>query len=119
MVLGIYYLTMDKFKEVDADDSEIVKEYLLDDEDENLKAVKEDAEKGVISSFSKIRVRVIKKASKDGKTVFFKNIVSTPTDLLGRRFKILTERFLHLTIRRSHSSRESSLRDHLLWKTVL
>ena len=94
MVLGIYYLTMDKFKEVDADDSEIVKEYLLDDEDENLKAVKKDAEKGVISSFSKIRVRVIKKASKDGKTVFFKNIVSTPTDLLGRRFKDLNRALL-------------------------
>ena len=94
MVLGIYYLTMDKFKEVDADDSEIVKEYLLDDEDENLKAVKEDAEKGVISSFSKIRVRVIKKASKDGKTVFYKNIVSTPTDLLGRRFKDLNRALL-------------------------
>ena len=94
MVLGIYYLTMDKFKEVEADDSEIVKEYLLDDEAENLKAVKEDAEAGNIGAFSKIRVRVIKKASKDGETVFFKNIVSTPTDLLGRRFKDLNRALL-------------------------
>ncbi len=94
MVLGIYYLTMDKFKEVEADDNEIVKEYLLDDEAGNLKAVKEDAEAGNIGAFSKIRVRVIKKASKDGETVFFKNIVSTPTDLLGRRFKDLNRALL-------------------------
>ncbi len=94
MVLGIYYLTMDKFKEVPADDSEIVKEYLLDDEAANLKEVKEDAENKIIGAFDKIRVRVIKKASKDGETVFFKNIVSTPTDLIGRKFKDLNRALL-------------------------
>ena len=94
MVLGIYYLTMDKFKEVPADDSEIVKEYLLDDEAANLKAVKEDTENKIIGAFDKIRVRVIKKASKDGETVFFKNIVSTPTDLIGRKFKDLNRALL-------------------------
>ena len=94
MVLGIYYLTMDKFKEYKDADDEVVKEYLLDDEDANLAAVKADAESGEIKAFDKIRIRVTKKVSKDGLTVFFKNIVSTPTDLIGRRFKDINRALL-------------------------
>ncbi len=86
MVLGIYYLTMDKFREVEYTDDEIVKVYDADDEYANLEALRKDAEEGKVASFDKIKIRVIKKASKDGQTVFFKDIVSTPEDMLGRKF---------------------------------
>ena len=94
MVLGIYYLTMDRFKEYKGADDEVVKEYLLDDEDANLAAVKADAESGAVGSYDKVRIRVTKKVSKDGLTVFFKNIVSTPSDLIGRRFKDINRALL-------------------------
>ena len=88
MVLGIYYLTMDKFKEYkDVPEEEIKKTYLLDDEAGNLEAIYADAAAGVVGAFDKVRVRVIKKQSKSGDVTFFKNIVSTPTDLMGRKFR--------------------------------
>ena len=86
MVLGIYYLTMDKFKEVAYTEDEIKKEYLLEDEAANLEAVRKDAEEGIIDAYDKVRVTVIKKQSKNGDVTFFKQIVSTPEDLLGRKF---------------------------------
>ena len=86
MVLGIYYLTMDKFKEVDYTEDEIKKEYLEENEAVNIAAVKADAEAGVIGAFDKVRLTVIKKASKTGDVTFFKQIVTTPEDLLGRKF---------------------------------
>ena len=86
MVLGIYYLTMDKFKEVAYTEDEIKKEYLLEDEAANLEAVRKDAEEGIIDAYDKVRVTVIKKQSKNGDVTFFKQIVSTPEDLIGRKF---------------------------------
>ncbi|MCR5543661.1 MAG: DNA-directed RNA polymerase subunit beta' [Eubacterium sp.] len=94
MVLGIYYLTMDKFKEVEYTEDEIKKEYLKEDEEKNLKAIKKDAESGKIGAYDKIRVTVIKKQSKKGDITFFKNIVSTPEDLLGRKFLDLNRALL-------------------------
>ncbi len=86
MVLGIYYLTMDKFREVEYTEDEIKKEYLEEDEAANLEAVKKDAESGEIDAYDKVRLTVIKKQSKSGDVTFFKQIVSTPEDLIGRRF---------------------------------
>ena len=110
MVLGIYYLTMDRFKEYNNADDEVVKEYLLDDEKANLDAVKADAESGAIGAFDKIRIRVTKKVSKDGLTVFFKNIVSTATDLLGRRFKDINRALL------AYDSKEITLQQRIFVK---
>ncbi|SNU07870.1 DNA-directed RNA polymerase subunit beta' [Lachnospiraceae bacterium] len=86
MVLGIYYLTMDKFKEVPYTEDEIKKEYLDENEAANLEAIKKDAESGEIDAFDKVRLTVIKKQSKSGDVTFFKQIVSTPEDILGRKF---------------------------------
>ena len=94
MVLGIYYLTMDKFKEVEYTEDEIKKEYLLEDEAANLAEIRKDAEEGIIDSFDKIRIRVIKKQSKSGDVTFFKNIVSTAEDMLGRKFLSLNRALL-------------------------
>ena len=100
MVLGIYYLTMDKFKEVPYEESEIVKEYLEEDEEANLAAIKKDAEEGKVHAFDKIRVTVIKKKTKADKKEgipsesFFKNIVSTVEDMLGRHFSNLNRALL-------------------------
>ena len=100
MVLGIYYLTMDKFKEVPYEESEIVKEYLEEDEDKNLAAIKADAEKGEVHAFDKIRVTVVKKKTKGDEkegipaTIFYKNIVSTVEDMLGRSFLNLNRALL-------------------------
>ena len=94
MVLGIYYLTMDKFKEVPATEDEIVKEYLLEDENANLEEVKKDAEEGIIKAFDKIRIKVTKKVSRDKLTVFYKDIISTPADLIGRKFKDINRALL-------------------------
>ena len=100
MVLGIYYLTMDKFKEVPFEEDEIKKEYLEEDEDANLKAIQKDAEAGKVSAFDKIRVTVIKKKTKaDEKegipaATFYKTIVSTVEDMLGRKFLNLNRALL-------------------------
>ena len=100
MVLGIYYLTMDKFKEVPFEEDEIKKEYLKEDEDANLKAIQKDAEAGKVSAFDKIRVTVIKKKTKaDEKegipaATFYKTIVSTVEDMLGRKFLNLNRALL-------------------------
>ena len=100
MVLGIYYLTMDKFKEVPFEEDEIKKEYLKEDEDANLKAIQKDAEAGKVNAFDKIRVTVIKKKTKaDEKegipaATFYKTIVSTVEDMLGRKFLNLNRALL-------------------------
>ena len=100
MVLGIYYLTMDKFKEVPFEEDEIKKEYLKEDEDANLKAIQKDAEAGKVNAFDKIRVTVIKKKTKaDEKegipaATFYKTIVSTVEDILGRKFLNLNRALL-------------------------
>ncbi|SEQ10041.1 DNA-directed RNA polymerase subunit beta' [Lachnospiraceae bacterium NE2001] len=100
MVLGIYYLTMDKFKEVPYEESEIVKEYLVEDEAANLEAIKKDAEAGTVQAFDKIRVTVIKKKTKaDEKEgipaeTFYKTIVSTVEDMMGRHFSNLSRALL-------------------------
>ncbi|MCR5215064.1 MAG: DNA-directed RNA polymerase subunit beta' [Eubacterium sp.] len=92
MVLGVYYLTMDKFKEVPFQEEEIKKEYLVEDEAANLEQIKKDAEDGTVSAFDKIRVTVIKKVTKENKKTgdkaltFYKTIVSTVQDMLGHSF---------------------------------
>ena len=100
MVLGIYYLTMDKFKEVEYTEDEIKKEYSEEDEAANLEAIRKDAESGKIQAFDKIRVTVVKKKTKaDEKegipaATFYKTIVSTVEDMLGRRFISLNRALL-------------------------
>ena len=104
MVLGIYYLTMDKFKEVPFTEEEIVKEYLEEDEAANLAAIKKDAEEGVVGPYDKIRVTVVKKKTKESKdektkevipsVTFYKQIVSTVEDMVGRRFSSLNRALL-------------------------
>ncbi len=90
MVLGIYYLTNDRFKETPADESEIKGEFLLDDERANVEAVIEavklpDREKRLRLT-DIVRIRVIKKQTKDN-TRFFKNITCRVHDVVGHYFK--------------------------------
>ena len=92
MVLGIYYLTNDRFREVPYEESEIVKTYDLEDENENIAQIIRDAKAGIIKSEDKIRVRVIKK--KAAVKIFYKNIVSTVQDMVGRRFKNMNRALL-------------------------
>ena len=87
MVLGIYYLTNDRYREVPAKDDEIVKFYDKDDEPGNIADIIRDAKEGIVHPSDKIRVRVIKKASKKSGVIYYKNIVSTVQDMVGRRFK--------------------------------
>ena len=94
MVLGIYYLTNDRYREVPFEEEEIVKFYDLDDEHENVEAIIRDAEAGAVKLTDKIRVRVIKKQSKKSKVTFYKNIVSTVHDMIGRKYKSLNRAIL-------------------------
>ena len=87
MVLGIYYLTLDKFREIEADESEVVKYYDLDDEAANIENIKKDVEEGNIRPEDVIKVRVIKKQSKDKKETFYKDIISIANDMIGRTFR--------------------------------
>ncbi|MBQ9870818.1 MAG: DNA-directed RNA polymerase subunit beta' [Eubacterium sp.] len=94
MVLGIYYLTNDRYREVPFTEDEIVKSYELDDEHENIEAIIKDAESGKVGLTDKVRVRVIKKQSKKSGVTFYKNIVSTVQDMVGRRFSNLNRAIL-------------------------
>ena len=87
MVLGIYYLTNDRYREVPYEEEEIVQSYLLDDEHENLEALHRDLENKKVHLSDKIRIRVVKKHSDKTGVTFYKNIVSTVRDMVGRRFK--------------------------------
>ncbi len=92
MVLGIYYLTMDKFKECEYTEDEIKKEFVLEDEKANLDAVKAAAEAGELEGTDKVRITVVKKITKaDKKTkapaqTFYKTIVAKTQDLIGHKF---------------------------------
>ena len=95
MVLGIYYLTMDKFAEVPADkldEVEIVKEYLKDNESENIADIKKDALAGKLPMHAAVKVRVIKKAT--GSDTFFKDIVGYVRDFVSPMFKDLNSAML-------------------------
>ncbi len=94
MVLGIYYLTNDKFKEISATDDDIVKYYSEENEAANLEAVKNDVVSGKISEYDIVKIKVIKKQSKDGKEIFFKDIYSEAIDLIGRTYKDISRAIL-------------------------
>jgi DNA-directed RNA polymerase subunit beta' len=89
MVLGIYYLTMEKFAELKPEELEganIVKEYLIDNESENIANIKKDAQDGKIELSDVVKVRVIKKESKDKTETFFKDIVGIVRNFLVPRY---------------------------------
>ncbi len=89
MVLGIYYLTMEKyssFTEEEIEKATIVKEYLSDDESANLHDLAEDCKAGKTRLSDVVKVKVIAKMSKDKKEVFYKEIVSTVRNFVGPEF---------------------------------
>ena len=93
MVLGIYYLTMDKFAEVSEEkalDAGIVKEYVKDDEDANLADLTADGLAGKVKASDIVKVRVIKKTSVDKDTKlkehFYKDIYGTVKDFMKPLF---------------------------------
>jgi len=100
MVLGIYYLTMDKFAEVPAEVAlagEIAKEYVKDDEKANLDDLNADGLSGVLKASDIVKVRVIKKTSinkvkdendveKEVKENFYKDIYGTVKDFMKPLF---------------------------------
>ena len=90
MVLGIYYLTMEKFAELkpeDAEKAEIKKEYLAEDESKNLADLEKDCKAGKVRLSDVVKMKVIKKMSKDKKEVFFKEIIGTARNFLKPLFK--------------------------------
>ncbi len=89
MVLGIYYLTMEKYAELspeEAASAKIAKEYLKEDEAANLADIAKDCEKGKLELSDVVKVRVIAKMSKDKKDVFYKEIISYARDFMKPRF---------------------------------
>ncbi|MGN0436334.1 MAG: DNA-directed RNA polymerase subunit beta' [Wujia sp.] len=89
MVLGIYYLTMSKYAELDekaAAEAKIVKEYLTDDESDNLYQLKKDLEAGKVKLTDGVKIKVISKTSKDKKEIFYKDIISTARNFMGPVF---------------------------------
>ncbi|MBR3835053.1 MAG: DNA-directed RNA polymerase subunit beta' [Lachnospiraceae bacterium] len=100
MVLGIYYLTMDKFAEIPAEKAleiGVAKEYTKDDEDANLADLNADGLAGKIKATDIVKVRVIKKTSinkvkdendveKEVKESFYKDIYGTVKDFMKPLF---------------------------------
>ena len=94
MVLGIYYLTNDRYREVPYEESEIVASYMAEDELGNVEEIHRDAESGKVHPTDKIRIRVVKKHSKKSGVTYYKDIVSTVQDMIGRRFKNMNRAIL-------------------------
>ena len=93
MILGCYYLTNERFHEYEmTEETNIVKEYLKDDEFANCDAVRKDAEEGKVGAYDKIRIRVEMNAKKD--PIFYRDIISTPADVIGRKFANLNRALL-------------------------
>ena len=90
MVLGIYYLTMEKYAQLSDEEAvkaTVVKEYVTDDEMANIKALTDDCAAGKIELSDIVKVRVIAKMSKDKKEVFYKEILSSVRNFIGPKFK--------------------------------
>ncbi len=78
MVLGIYYLTMERYASISDEEAanvEIKKEYLADDEKGNLEQLHTDCYAGELDADDYIRVGVVAKKTKA--ETFYKNIVGT------------------------------------------
>ncbi len=89
MVLGIYYLTMDKYaelKEGEYEEKNVVKSYVAEDETKNLSELYEDMEQGRVELHDLVRVKIARKISKDKKEVFFRDVVSTVRNFVGPTF---------------------------------
>ncbi|MBE5944191.1 MAG: DNA-directed RNA polymerase subunit beta' [Lachnospiraceae bacterium] len=90
MVLGIYYLTMEKYAQLSPEEEEtavVVKEYLAEDEAANIAAVISDCEAGKVRLSDVVKVKVTAKMSKDKKEVFFKDILSPVRNFMCPVFK--------------------------------
>ncbi|MDD6327811.1 MAG: DNA-directed RNA polymerase subunit beta', partial [Lachnospiraceae bacterium] len=90
MVLGIYYLTMEKFAELSEEEAakvEIKKEYMAEDEAKNLADMEKDCKSGKIALSDAVKIKVIAKMSKDKKEVFFKDIIGTARNFMKPSFK--------------------------------
>ena len=90
MVLGIYYLTMEKYAELSEEElasAKIVKEYMKEDESANIADIKKDCAAGKIDLSDVVKVKVIKKMSKDKKEVFFKEIVGKVRNFVTPLFR--------------------------------
>jgi len=94
MVLGIYYMTLEKFVEVPYTEDEIVKVYDLEDEAENVRNIRKDAEAGLLKAKDKVRVKVNKKFDKEGNPIIFSDIVSTVEEIFGRKYGSLNQALL-------------------------
>ncbi|MCR5147478.1 MAG: DNA-directed RNA polymerase subunit beta' [Eubacterium sp.] len=93
MVLGIYFLTNDRYRETPADESEIKAVYSLDDEAKNIAAVKEAVMNKELELTDIVKIRVIKKQTKDN-TRFFKDITAKVHDLVGHYYKDMNDALL-------------------------
>lgn len=92
MVLGIYYLTMQRYNQLSEEDAQkaiIKKEYLEEQETTNREQLTKDCEDGVVELSDTVKFRIITKTSKDKKETFHKDIVSCVRDIMGRVFKSL------------------------------
>ena len=97
MVLGIYYLTMEKYAELSEEelaDANIVKEYKSKDEKKNLANLLKDCQEGKVAASDIVKVKVVSKMSKDKATVFYKDIVSTAKNFIEPRFKSVNRAML-------------------------
>ena len=89
MVLGIYYLTMERYASLsdeEVEKVEIKKEYLSDDESDNLYQLSQDCYAGNVDAGDYVKIRIISKMSKDKKEVFHKEIVSTARNFMKPKF---------------------------------
>ena len=87
MVLGIYYLTMERYASISDEEAanvEIKKEYLADDEKGNLEQLHTDCYAGELDADDYIRVRVVAKKTKA--ETFYKNIVGTVRNFMKPKF---------------------------------
>ena len=87
MVLGIYYLTMERYASIsdaEAANVEIKREYLADDEKGNLEQLHTDCYAGELDADDYIRVRVVAKKTKA--ETFYKNIVGTVRNFMKPKF---------------------------------
>ena len=87
MVLGIYYLTMERYASIsdeEAEKVEIKKEYLAEDEQGNLEQLSKDCYAGELDADDYIRICVVAKKTKA--ETFYKNIVGTVRNFMKPKF---------------------------------
>ena len=90
MVLGMYYLTMEKYNEITAKNVKAVKRYSKNNIEDNIANIKKDLSENTIEKDDPIKIKI----RKNNNSNEYKEIITTPISVIGKKYKCEEDVFL-------------------------